>query len=141
MNDRWVPPSQTGSFFNCTITISEVENASPLQPFHSIPDKIAEVAAGAIALDGYVDDSERQFVRYTSGSTWGRRLEDSTHLAEMFVGKFAVGVIAAYDIYGPSVEAMGWQSRPGVSLSVNWFYVVCSPPRPGMKRIRRFLGF
>jgi len=131
VDERWDPPSQTGSFFNCTITISQVENANPLQPFHSIPDKIAEVVAGAIALDGYVDDSSRQFVRYTSGSTWGGRLEDSTSLAELFVGKFAAGVIAAYDIYGPSVEAMGWQSRPGVSLSVNWLYVVCSP-RPGM---------
>jgi len=131
VDDRWDPPSQTGSFFNCTITISQVENADPLQPFHSMPDKTAQVAAGAIALDGYVDSSSRQFVRYASGSTWGRRLEDSTSLAELIVGKYAVGVIAAYDIYGPSVEAVGMQSRPGVSLSVNWFYVVCSP-RPGM---------
>ena len=49
------------------------------------------------------------------------------------MGKYAAGVIAAYDYYGPSVEAMGVQSRPGVSLSVNWFYVVCLP-RPKMNK-------
>ncbi|PUU80857.1 hypothetical protein B9Z19DRAFT_1169797 [Tuber borchii] len=123
VDETWDPPSQTGSFFNCTITISQVENANPLQPFHSMPDQTAEVAAGAIGLDGYVDDSSRQFVRYTSASTWGSRLGDSAQLAESFVAKYAAGVIAAYDYYGPSVEAMGVQSRPGVSLSVNWFYV------------------
>lgn len=96
-----------------------------------MPDETAQVAAGAIGLDGYVDSSARQFVRYTSGSTWGLRLEDSTDTAELLVGKYAAGVIAAYDIFGPSVEAIGLQSRPGVSLSVNWFYVVCLP-RPGM---------
>ena len=105
-----------------------------------MPDQTAEVAAGAIGLDGYVDDSARQFVRYTSASTWGHRLNDSTWLAEYFVGKYAAGVIAAYDYYGPSVEAMGVQSRPGVSLSVNWFYVVCLP-RPKMNEWGFFFGF
>jgi len=52
-------------FFNCTITTSKVQNANPLQPFHSVPDKTGEVAAGAIALDGYVDNSSRQPLRYT----------------------------------------------------------------------------
>ncbi|KAG0641331.1 hypothetical protein HOY80DRAFT_742887 [Tuber brumale] len=123
VDQTWDPPSQTGSFFNCTITISQVENANPLQPFHNMPNLTAEMAAGAIGLDGYVDRSERQFVRYTSASWWGQRMENSTVFAELLVGKFAAGVIAAYDIYGPSVEAMGVQSRPGISLSVNWFYV------------------
>ncbi|PWW79089.1 hypothetical protein C7212DRAFT_340012 [Tuber magnatum] len=122
VDETWEPPSETGSFFNCTITVSQVQNANPLQPFHSMPDLTAEIA-GAIGLDGYIDDSSRQFVRYTSASTWGQRMTNSTDYAELLVGKYATGVIAAYDIYGPSVEAMGLQSRPGVSLSVNWFYV------------------
>jgi len=36
----------------------------------------------------------------------GRRVEHSTSLSELFVGKYAVGVIAAYDIYGPFVEVI-----------------------------------
>jgi len=88
-----------------------------------MPDEVAEMAAGAIGLDGYVDRYERQFVRYTSASTWGARMADSTHVAELLLGKYAAGVIAAYDFYGPSVEAIGVQSRPGISLDVNWFYV------------------
>ncbi|CUS12908.1 unnamed protein product [Tuber aestivum] len=123
VDETWDPPSDTGSFFNCTVTVSQVRNADPLQPYHSMPNLTAEMAAGAIGLDGYIDQSSRQFVRYTSASTWGTRMRNSTQLAERLLGMYATGVIAAYDMYGPSVEAMGLQSRPGVSLSVNWLYV------------------
>ncbi|CAZ80702.1 unnamed protein product [Tuber melanosporum] len=123
VDEKWDPPSETGSFFNCTINISQVENANPLQPFHSMPDLTAEMAAGAIGLEGFVDDSERQFVRYTSAASWWGQRMKSTDIAAVLVGKFAVGVIAAYDFYGPKIEAMGLQSRPGISLSVNWLYV------------------
>jgi len=91
---------------NCTITTSKVPNANPLQPFHIVPDKTGEVAPGAIALGGYVDNSSHQLVRCTSGSTWGCRVEHSTSLSQLFVGKYAVEVIAAYDIYGLSVEVI-----------------------------------
>lgn len=83
-------------------------------------------AAGAIGLGGYSDDS-RQFVQYKNSTAWGKRLGNSTHQAELFVGKYTVGVIAAYDIYGPSVEAMGLTSKFEAHLSVEWSPMVCLP--------------
>ncbi|PUU73179.1 hypothetical protein B9Z19DRAFT_1164498 [Tuber borchii] len=124
VDKTWNPPSSTGSFFNCTITVSQVQNANPRQPLHSMPDRTAVTAAGAIGLDGYSEHNSRQFVRYRNSSSWGQRLGDSTHLAELFVGKYAAGVIAAYDFYGPSVEVMGLQSRLETNLSVEWLALI-----------------
>ena len=89
-------------------------------------------AAGAIGLGGYSDDYSGQFVQYKfvqykNSTTWGKRLGNSTHQAELFVGKYTVGVIAAYDIYGPSVEAMGLKSKLETQLSVDWPPMVCLP--------------
>lgn len=85
------------------------------------------IAAGAIGLGGYSDDYSRQFVQYKNSTAWGKRLGNSTHQAELFVGKYTVGVIAAYDLYGPSVEAMGLKSKFETQLSVNWSLMVCLP--------------
>jgi len=93
-----------------------------------MPNWAAEIAVGATGLDGYADESSRQSVRYPSCSAWGQRLWDTTYNAEVLLGKFVIGVIAASDTYGSIVKAMDLPSRPGVRLSVNWFYVVCLTP-------------
>ena len=92
-----------------------------------MPDRTAVTAAGAIGFGGYIDDSSRQFAQYKNSSTWGQRLGDSNHLAQLLVGKYTVGVVAAHDIYGPSVEAMGSRSKIASYWVVDWFKVVCSP--------------
>ena len=103
-----------------------MQNASPLEPSHSMPDHTAVTAAGAIGFGGYSDDSSYQYARYRNSSTWGQRLEDSTHLAQWLVGKYTAGVIAAYDNYGPLVEVMG--SRPIIRghWVIDWLRVVRS---------------
>jgi hypothetical protein len=114
-----------GHFFNCTINISPVSNANPFQPFHNMPNDTAIYAAGAIGLDGYTDRERRQFVRYTKPVRWGSIENNGSVLeAERLVGRFAAGVIAAYDYYGPWVEIMGIQQKPGIALKVNWPFVV-----------------
>ena len=123
------PVPDVGHFFNCTINISKVEGASPGQPFHELPDQTASIAAGAIGMDGFVDNMSRQFVRYASSVFWGMRLDGSVISVERVVGRFAVGVIAAYDRYGPTVEVDGTQSHPAVMLEVTWGYVVCALPQ------------
>jgi len=99
-----------------------------------MPDRTAVTAAGAIGFGGYSDDSSRQFSQYRNGSTWGERLGNSTHLAQLLLGKYTVGVIAAYDINGPSVEAMGSRSRIKGHWVVDWFKVVCSLS-PGIRKL------
>ena len=116
---------ESGHFFNCTISISKVEGGSPNQPFHQLPDQTATIAAGAIGMDGFSDNMRRQFVRYTDAVIWGARTNGSVHRIEDTVGRFAAGVIAAYDVYGPKVEISGIQKHPGVILEVSWGYVVC----------------
>lgn len=59
---------------------------------------------------------------------WGARYEpgeDHAFLAAATVGRFTIGVIAAYDRNGPMVEAIGTQSWIGVNLVVKWRNLVC----------------
>lgn len=54
---------------------------------------------------------------------WGFRHDggtDSSFIAASTVGRFSIGVIAAYDAYGPMVEVVGAQSWIGVTLVVKW---------------------
>jgi len=90
-------------------------------------DRAAVVAAGSIGVSGYSNDNSYPFVQYRNWSAWGQRLGNSTVLAELLVGKYTVGVIAAYDIYGPSVEVMGLRSTIGSRLVVEWSFIVSSP--------------
>jgi hypothetical protein len=124
------PIPDVGHFFNCTVNISKVKGADPGQPLHELPDSTASIAAGAIGLEGFGDSGRRQFVRYISAVIWGAH-DGTVRTAEFIVGKFAVGVIAAYDMYGPVVQVTGTQSHPGILLKVNWDYVV---------RVERSLG-
>lgn len=55
---------------------------------------------------------------------WGA-WHDHTYMATATIGKFTIGVVAAYDMYGPMVEAMGIQSWTGVTLVVKWMNLVC----------------
>ena len=137
VDKAWNPPAETGSFFNCTITISQVQNASHLQPFHSMSDQTAIVAAGAIGVGGNTNDNPYPSGRYRNRSTWGQRLGNSTNLAELLVGKYTVGVIAAYDMYGPSIEVMGLRSTFRARILVDWSYIVRSPS-PGARTLLVF---
>lgn len=57
------PPSY-GDFFNCTITVSEVDNADPDQKEQQLPDDTALIVAGAFGSEGWKDSAGRQFAKY-----------------------------------------------------------------------------
>lgn len=60
--------------------------------------------------------------------SWGARYDYDMHnayFAAETVGRFTIGVIAAYDANGPMVEAIGTQSWIGVNLVVKWRNLVC----------------
>lgn len=59
---------------------------------------------------------------------WGAMHEagaNNSYLAAATMGMFTIGVLAAYDTYGPMVETVGTQSWTGVTLVVKWMNLVC----------------
>lgn len=61
--------SEPSAFYKCPVNISEVSNAIPDQPQHSIPNSVAKMAAASIALQGRFagppsDPSERDYHSY-----------------------------------------------------------------------------
>lgn len=66
-DDQDSDSSEYGSYFSCTIDISEVHNAKI--PEHHLPDRAAVIAAGAIGSQGYANgfDTSTASVGYYEG--------------------------------------------------------------------------
>lgn len=54
-----------GNFYNCTVTVSEVENADPKQPEHQLPNDTASIIAGAFGSEGWKDSTGQQSSKYS----------------------------------------------------------------------------
>lgn len=58
-------PPGYGNFFNCTVIVSNVENADPAQQGHQLPNDTALIIAGAFGSEGWKDSTGRQFSKYS----------------------------------------------------------------------------
>ncbi|KAH0611001.1 uncharacterized protein H6S33_011428 [Morchella sextelata] len=120
-DDQNSDSNEYGSYFSCTIDISEVHNAKI--PEHHLPDRMAVIAAGAIGSQGYANGYNTSWasVGYYEGTMWGERVEgDAERMAELG-GQFACGVIASRDQFGSStIKAQGNKPAIGVLLKIKW---------------------
>lgn len=55
-------PGSNGTFFNCTVEIGEVSNAT--HDHHMVSDGAAAIIAGAAGSEGWKDGLGRQLVKY-----------------------------------------------------------------------------
>ncbi|KAI5798404.1 hypothetical protein FPQ18DRAFT_254678 [Pyronema domesticum] len=123
------PTSLPGAFYACNVTISEVSGR--LSPIHDIPDSIARLAAGAVALEGYSNHPNSwEFVRYTPDSPWsdwniGQDQNNVTDYVRRLASRFAIGALAMKDLQGGKpVQAMGDVAWVGVLLKVKWNFLL-----------------
>ncbi|KAI5820553.1 hypothetical protein BZA77DRAFT_301052 [Pyronema omphalodes] len=123
------PLSQPGAFYSCNVTISEVSGSQ--SPVHDMPDDIARLAAGAIALQGYSEHPNSwEFARYITDSPWsdwnvGQNQVASTDYVRRLASRFAIGAIAMKDLKGSKLaQAMGNVAWVGVLLKVKWNFLL-----------------
>jgi hypothetical protein len=120
-------PPETGSLYACNITVSSVKNAT--EPAHELPDSIASLVAGAIGLSGFNSTNSWEYARFPSESPWAdsdasSSSPDPQHIARL-ASRFAVGAIAAKDIYGlRTLQVQGTAAWVGVLIKVKWEYLL-----------------
>jgi hypothetical protein len=127
-------PPANGSFFDCEVNISTVYNATAI--VHEFPDSSAVIAAGSIALAGYsIGPDQWEYVRYPPESPWSLSGDSPLSTAEnsldasnaaFLASRFAIGAIAAKDLYGPTTLQYdhGMTARVGVLLVIKWTYLL-----------------
>ena len=94
---------KNGFYYECEVYIGTVTNAtnSSLQ----VPDHIAKLAAGAIALQGYqASDYAAQYQRYAAGFDNGLWQNGNASGMAEIMRSFAVGTLAAADLNNPYVD-------------------------------------
>jgi len=119
--------SGNGGFYDCEVRISIVNNAT--DPVHQMPDSVARIAAGAISLEGYSTGPDGwEYVRYIPDSPWSNYYvaslqSDAGYMAKL-ASRFAIGAIAAKDIYGETTaQSQGHLVFSGVLLKIKWNYL------------------
>jgi hypothetical protein len=120
----------TGGFYDCEVHISTVIGGN--DPAHEVPDAVAEIAAGAIAWEGYsLGPDQWEYVRYPPESPWSSSnpgINDDAGTMAQLASRFAIGVIAAKDLYGPqtttTTTAQGNVARFGMLLRVRWNFLL-----------------
>ena len=124
-----VPESdlRTASLTQCNITVSGVTNA--YLPQHAVSDGLAQIAAGAIGLDGFDQDLQprTQATRFHDGSTWAganQTVQATTDDIGSLIAQYAAGALALAAYNNPVVGVAGQQPHAGVVLDVQWNYAI-----------------
>jgi len=119
--------SGDGAFYDCEVHISTIHNAT--DAVHQMPDSVAHIAAGAISLEGYSTGPDGwEYVRYIPESPWSNYgvdtlAADGDYMAQL-ASRFAIGAIAAKDLYGESTaQSQGQVAWSGVLLKIKWNYL------------------
>ncbi|MCJ1282388.1 hypothetical protein MMC26_001711 [Xylographa opegraphella] len=109
-----------GFYYECEISVGSVVNAT--RPEHEVPDRVAKMAAGAIALQGYqAVNVTDQYQRYPAGYEGGIWMDgDAAGMAAM-MRQFAMGTISAADLNNPNLNGslLDLQPGQGVQLSLD----------------------
>jgi hypothetical protein len=123
-------PLPPGDFFNCSTTVSTVQNATLQQ--HTISDSLAERAASSIGSNSVWTPYPEEKMAYqsdvfSSASRWGiwgnSTGKDAAIIAEYNVARYAIGSIAILDLLNPRIEIDGERPWVGVFLQVKWRWV------------------
>ncbi|KAI9810440.1 MAG: hypothetical protein M1826_003609 [Phylliscum demangeonii] len=105
--------------FDCNITMSEVAHA--YLPDHLLPDKQAQIAAGAIGLNGFQHpNTQRQWNRFHAGDNWAGTSSNSANDRGWLIAQFATGVLGYAGQVNPPVLIPGNVAKSGSYISVRW---------------------
>jgi hypothetical protein len=117
--------NENAYYYECNITVSEVHNATMEE--HKISDNLRQMAAGAIAMQGFLDGfsqqsdtSAIQSQGYPAQSDYGWPAEGNVQILGAKIGYFAVGVVAVTAEYNDMFTVWGDQPQAGSTMTVKW---------------------
>ena len=125
-----IQTNRSSAMFSCSITVSEVNNAT--QPAHNVPDDVARIAAASIALSGrYMNMNPyrpgekdwHQYQLYPWGSYWEINLLNAQKVGSR-MAEFAIASIRGMSLYNPPQRIRGTLPSLGYHLSIQWKYVI-----------------
>lgn len=119
--------TQNPFFYKCNVTVSKVKNA--MRREHEIGVDLRNMAANAIALQGYVassitNDTDLQYQTYPAEAMYGAPQNGNATNMALQMAQFAMGVVAVAAQNNPTLIVPGDQPQAGVTLNItNWKYV------------------
>jgi hypothetical protein len=122
--------STTSYYYNCSITVGTVMNAT--LPQHDVGIQLREMASAGIALQGYAAGANhtgsKQFQVYPSESIYGSPQSGDTSGIGSTISMFAIGVVSVAAFYNtnPSIVP-GLEPQVGSQLAVehwDWIWIV-----------------
>ncbi|KAJ4123010.1 hypothetical protein NW768_010002 [Fusarium equiseti] len=116
------PSSTDPWFYNCTITMSPVENAK--RPEHKVSDRMAHLVTSAIALGGLDGPDNSRTNSYPPASLFGVPLNGSTGVVEYLMSRFSTGALAATIEANTDVVLPGQVPTVGQKLSISHWGVM-----------------
>ncbi|KAL8825087.1 MAG: hypothetical protein Q9170_007932 [Blastenia crenularia] len=114
------PRNGSNAFYECSVSVSAVANAS--EPQHDIPNKIAKLAAAAIAVQGHYKGAEdnrnyQQYTFYASGSEWDIHGAEIDEIGDRFAHS-ALGSLATMAVFNPRIQLPGHVPHLGHKIHV-----------------------
>ena len=107
-----------GFYYECEITVGNVVNAT--RPEHEVPDPVAKMAAGAIALQGYqAVNAIAQYQRYPSGYEGGMWMNGDEEGMAAMMRQFAIGTLSAADLNNPNIDRIFLDLQPGQGVKLS----------------------
>ena len=107
-----------GFYYECEITVGNVTNAT--RPEHEVPDHIAKMAAGAIALQGYqAVNAGAQYQRYPAGYEGGMWMNGDEEGMAAMMRQYAIGTISAADLNNPNIDSILLDVQPGQGVKLS----------------------
>jgi hypothetical protein len=107
-------------FYRCNVTVSKVANAT--RPEHEVNTNLSDIAASAIALQGYgvlsFNDTVLQQQVYPAESLYGVALNGSTEEMASLLSRFTIGAIAGIAENNNALQRSGTEPRRGTKLSI-----------------------
>lgn len=118
-------------FYQCEITIGEVQNALENFPAQQVTDQMAWIASASIALEGYLtdvpDSLSQEAQLYPDGSFWGAPLAGNATAMGQRVSLFALTSIVGAAYNNPPAFFNGMQPQTGEILDFSdplYFFLI-----------------
>ncbi|MCJ1377462.1 hypothetical protein MMC17_000557 [Xylographa soralifera] len=107
-----------GFYYECEVAVGNVANATRTE--HEVPDQVAKMAAGAIALQGYqAVNVTAQYQRYPAGYEGGIWMNGDQEGMAAMMRQFAIGTISAADLNNPNIDSVLLDVQPGQGVKLS----------------------
>ncbi|KAF6820657.1 hypothetical protein CPLU01_12682 [Colletotrichum plurivorum] len=114
-------------YYACNITVGEVANAT--RPEHEVGGNLTDLAAAAIALQGFavsslVNDTNFQYQMYPAESVFGVPMNGSVADMQAMLSRFAIGVVAIAAESNSDLTLEGTMPMKGTVLNVSHWNLI-----------------